>query len=306
VDDKARKKGNKKIIDTQKRGGERQGGDLFIVDNSDETWKAVRYLHDWADIAHTFDIATGYFEIGALLALDGQWQKLDKLRILMGNEVSVRTKKALLEGIKAGAKQALDLSLEREKETNDFLTGVPAIVEAIRSGKIQCRAYIKEKFHAKTYITHAKAAVIGSAALVGSSNFTLPGLTNNVELNIQIRHEVEILQEWYEKHWKEAEDITADILQVIERHTHEYSPFEVYAKALQEFFHGHEMTTSEWELAGQEHGGSHMYHVLDQYQKEGYHALMKIAAQFGGAFLCDGVGLGKTFVGLMVIERLVM
>ena len=81
----------------------KQGGDLFIVDNSDDTWKAVRYLHDWADIAHTFDVATGYFEIGALLALDGQWQKLDKLRIVMGDEVSGRTKKALLEGIKAGA-----------------------------------------------------------------------------------------------------------------------------------------------------------------------------------------------------------
>src|SRR5204862_2956459 len=35
-------------------------------------------------------------------------------------------------------------------------------------------------------------------------------------------------------------------------------------------------------------------------------ALMKIARQYGGAFLCDGVGLGKTFVGLMLIERLVL
>jgi len=280
---------------------EKQGGDLFIVDNSDDAWKAIRYLRDWADIAHTFDIATGYFEIGALLALDGQWQKLDKLRILMGNEVSDRTRKALLAGIKEGAEQALDASIEREKEANDFLTGVPAVVEAIRSGKVLCRAYTKEKFHAKAYITHAKAAVIGSSALVGSSNFTVPGLTRNVELNIQVRREVEILQAWYEKHWNEAEDITPDILRVIERHIREYSPFEVYAKAMQEFFRGHEMTAGEWELTA-----SRMYPVLDQYQKEGYNALMKIAAQFGGAFLCDGVGLGKTFVGLMVIERLVM
>ncbi len=49
-----------------------------------------------------------------------------------------------------------------------------------------------------------------------------------------------------------------------------------------------------------------MYKVLDQYQKEGYHALMKIGSQYGGAFLCDGVGLGKTYVGLMIIERLIM
>jgi len=282
-----------------------QSGDLFIVDNSDIDWKVKRYLQEWADIAHSFDIATGFFEIGALLALDGQWQKLEKLRILMGNEVSMRTKKALVAGIEA-TKNTLDKSIENEKEENDFLIGVPAIVEAIRSKQIQCRIYTKEKFHAKAYITHAKQAVIGSSALVGSSNLTVPGLTTNVELNIQLRREVELLQEWYDRHWKEAEDISEEILKVIERHTREYSPFEVYAKSLREFFRGHEITAGEWELAGPENGGSHVYRVLDQYQKEGYQALMKIARQHGGAFLCDGVGLGKTLIGLMVIERLVM
>src|SRR5438045_6340542 len=76
--------------------------------------------------------------------------------------------------------------------------------------------------------------------------------------------------------------------------------------ALQEFVKGYEMTASEWELAGPDKGGSRMYNVLDQYQKEAYHALLKISRQHGGAFLCDGVGLGKTFVGLMLIERLVL
>ncbi len=33
---------------------------------------------------------------------------------------------------------------------------------------------------------------------------------------------------------------------------------------------------------------------------------MNIARQHTGAFLCDGVGLGKTYVGLMLIERLVL
>jgi superfamily II DNA or RNA helicase len=49
-----------------------------------------------------------------------------------------------------------------------------------------------------------------------------------------------------------------------------------------------------------------MYGILDHYQKEGYHSLLNIARQHNGGFLCDGVGLGKTFVGLMLIERLVM
>jgi superfamily II DNA or RNA helicase len=297
-----------RVIDDKelsKGGGKRQGGDLFIVDNSDANWKVKDYLREWTEIAHTFDIATGYFEIGALLALDGQWQKLDKLRILMGDEVSKRTRKALLAGVET-VTRLLDASIEKEKEKNDFLSGVPAIVEALRSKQIECRVYAKEKFHAKAYITHSNLSVVGSSALVGSSNFTLPGLTDNVELNIQLRREVEILQEWYERHWDVAEDITPNILQVVERHTREYRPFDVYAKALQEYFRGHEMSVGEWELTR-----SRLYKKLDQYQKEGYQALMKIVRQqeaqhgHGGAFLCDGVGLGKTFIGMMVIERLV-
>jgi hypothetical protein len=61
-----------------------KGSDLFIVDNSDDDWNVKTYLSQWTDIASRFDITTGYFEIGVLLALDGQWQQLDKLRILMG------------------------------------------------------------------------------------------------------------------------------------------------------------------------------------------------------------------------------
>ena len=271
-----------------------QGGDLFIVDNSDTDWKVKQYLRDWTELAHSYDIATGYFDIGALLALDGHWQKLEQIRILMGDTVSKSTKKALLEGIS----QKLDESIETEKERNDFLSGVPAIVQAIASKQILCKIYTKAKFHAKAYITHAKQSVIGSSALVGSSNFTLPGLTTNIELNIQIRREVEALQAWYEHYWDEAEEISEDILTVIERHTKEYSPFEVYAKALQEYFKGHEITAGEWELTK-----SQVYPRLDRYQKEGYQAMMKIGGQYSGAFLCDGVGLGKTLIGLMLIER---
>lgn len=272
-----------------------QGGDLFIVDNSDSDWKVRQYLRDWCDIASGFDIATAYFEIGALLALDGQWQKVDKLRILMGDEVSARTRNAVINAVSG----RLDASMEAAKVQDDFLHGVPGIVKALKSGQIECRVYTKTKFHAKTYITHARSAVIGSRALVGSSNFTFPGISSNVELNVHIRTEVDELQKWFEHYWDDAQDVTPDIIKVIERHTREFSPFEVYAKSLQEYFKGHEETVTEWERTK-----SKIWPLLDQYQREGYQALMKIGSNYNGAFLCDGVGLGKTFVGLMVIERL--
>jgi superfamily II DNA or RNA helicase len=273
------------------------GSELFIVDNSDEAWKALRYLHDWCQLSKAIDIASGYFEIGALLGLEDEWQKVDRIRILMGDEVTRRTKAALTEGIRV----RLDASLETEKEKNDFLSGVPAVVEALRAGKIECRVYRKKKFHAKAYITHARLEVVGSFGLVGSSNFTYPGLTENVELNVQISgQQVRVLQEWYEEHWNNAEDVTPEVLRTIERHIREYTPFEVYARALHEYCRQEEISDTRWL---EQH--SRVYPVLDRYQKEGFHKLIAIADEHRGAFLCDGVGLGKTFIGLMVIEYLV-
>ena len=282
---------------------ESKGSELFIVDNSVSGWTGLRYLEEWSSIAKAFDIATGYFDIGALLSLDGKWQRLEKIRILMGAETTHRTRNAMLQAVRAQALDRLDESMEEDKEPNPFLRGTPAILDALRSGQIECRVYDRDKFHAKTYITHAQLEVLGAQALVGSSNFTRPGLTENIELNVQIQsgREVAQLQEWFETHWNEASEVTKAVIETISRHTHPHAPFDIYAKALQEFFRGHELTATEWDETR-----SRMFPHLDRYQKEAYWALMKIARQHRGAFLCDGVGLGKTFVGLMLIERLIL
>lgn len=281
-----------------KRSSARIGSELFIVDNSEDDWKALRYLKDWCQLSKSIDIASGFFEVGALLALDGEWQKLDKIRILMGDEVSRRTKRAF-EAALATASAVLDGSLEGEKHKNHFLSGVGAIVAALRDGSIECRVYRKDKFHAKAYITHARMEVVGSSALVGSSNFTLPGLTDNIELNVQVTGApVAVLQEWYDEHWEVAEDVTLEILKTFERHVRQYAPFEIYSRSLQQYFLGHEETASEWEK-----DKSRIFPVLARYQQDGYGGLLKRAEKYGGAFLCDGVGLGKTFIGLMLIER---
>ncbi|WP_336953093.1 phospholipase D-like domain-containing protein [Sphingobium aromaticivastans] len=281
-----------------KRNSHKTGSELFIVDNSEDDWRALRYIKDWCELSKSIDIASGFFEVGALLALDGEWQKLDKIRILMGDEVSRRTKRAF-EAALSKAAAVLNGSLESEKQKNHFLGGVQAIVAALAEGKIQCRVYRKDKFHAKAYITHARMEVVGSSALVGSSNFTLPGLTENIELNVQVTGApVAVLQEWYNEHWEEAEDVTPDILRTFERHVRQYLPFEIYARSLQQYFLGHEETASEWEK-----NTSRIFPVLARYQQDGYGGLLKRAEKYGGAFLCDGVGLGKTFIGLMLIER---
>jgi superfamily II DNA or RNA helicase len=279
------------------------GGELFVVDNSISGWTGLRYLKEWCAFAESMDVATGYFEIGALLELDGEWQKLKKIRILMGSETTARTKALLVKSLRERAEQRLEDGLNEDKDTNPFGEGIPSIVDALKSRQIEVKVYREGKFHAKCYITHALSEIIGPRALVGSSNFTKPGLTENVELNIQVQSgsEVADLQNWFEVHWERGEEVTDEILTLISRHTREYQPFEIYTKALHEYFHGHEITASEFEESR-----SKVFPQLDQYQKEAYWSLMKIGRQHGGALLCDGVGMGKTFVGLMLIERLIL
>jgi hypothetical protein len=84
------------------------GSELFIVDNSDIDWKVVRYLHDWCQISKAIDCATGNFEIGGLLALNDEWQKVDQFRVLMGSEVTPRTKSAFLQAFQATNTWRLD------------------------------------------------------------------------------------------------------------------------------------------------------------------------------------------------------
>lgn len=263
----------------------------FIVDNTSEEWKALDYVREWCDISDAVDIATGHFEIGAFLALDGAWQKVDKIRLLIGGETSRSTADAIA--------AALDRSIVAERQTGDaFLTGVEAVVDGIRSGKIEIRVYKSKKFHAKAYITHSKLKVVGSAALVGSSNFTRPGLTQNVELNVKFQGpEVVDLQTWYEEHWAQAVPVSAEVLSVLTHNVREFTPFEVYAKALHALTADADPTDKTWEESE-----STIYPLLAPYQREAFHSLVEMAKQWGGGFLTDGVGLGKTFVGLMLTE----
>ena len=282
---------------------------LYVVDNSSEEQSVKQYLTEWCDVSKQMDIATGYLEIGGLLDLDSKWQKLDKIRIILGNEMTRRTQE-VIEAVKQALLDHLRESIDTEQEHNEFLIGVPAIIDAMKTRKIECRVFDKDKFHAKAYITYFRddyrAQFISSMnlpngyALVGSSNFTHAGLTKNIELNVQVDNEVAELQEWFNERWEEGVDITEAILQVIENQCREFSPYDVYLRSMYEYFKSREETISEWE-----NHDSVIYQGLAQYQRDGYNSLIEIANRWSGAFLCDGVGLGKTYVGMMLIERFV-
>jgi len=246
--------------------------------------------------AQRLDIATGAFEIGALATLAPDWKPLEGLRVLMGDETTRRTKQELIQALL----QANDENIETEKERDDTLTGIAAVREAVTRRQIQVRVYSQSRFHAKAYLVQTGAALPVNFAIVGSSNCTTPGLTQNLELNLLTSDQIHVdeLRRWYEGFWEEAEEVNAELLKVIEPHLRQYSPFEAYVKALYEFFLGREKTQETWERTE-----AVLYKVLSRYQRDGYHRALQIAEEWGGCLLCDGVGLGKTFIGLMLIER---
>ena len=271
-------------------------GESFIVDNRDQDRNVLRHLREWCETARSLDVAAGYFDVGSLIRLDGAWQKIDALRILMGAETPEKTAEILTRAL-----AKLDESLELEKRDNLLLSGAEAVVWAMRSRKLRCRVYDRRKFHAKCYLAHGRPDAADSRALVGSSNMTIAGLTQNIELNVRVEGPpVAVLREWYEQRWNEARDAAPELLRALERHVREFSPFEVYARALACLCGRRAPSLDEWENTR-----SRIYPTLAQYQRDGYRDLLKKAERWRGAFLCDGVGLGKTFVGLMLIERLV-
>ncbi len=265
-----------------------------IIDNAGDR-TVLQALAQILPETSELDVATGYFEVSSLLALGEAWHHMDKIRIVMGDETSRRTRQVLLEALT----KLTDESLESHKERDDTLTGLEAIREALQQKRIQVKIYDRAKFHAKCYLMRTRKPQLVNFGLVGSSNFTASGLTTNVELNLLTseQHQLQALCEWFERTWREAKEANEEVLKVIERHLQVFTPFEVWVKALHEYFLGREKPITHWEEYG-----SVVYPHLSKYQQDGYRAALKIADCWGGALICDGVGLGKTYIGAMLLE----
>lgn len=266
-----------------------------IIDNIDDN-TLLKALETLLVKSVNLDIATGTFEIGAFLSLGETWQHLDGIRILMGDETSRRTKEHLLQALREVSEE----SIETAKEKDDTLQGLAQVRSAIRSGKVVVRVYDRAKFHAKLNLMQAEESSPVNFSTVGSSNFTIPGLTQNIELNTFITDPTHIdkLRNWYNERWEESSEVISELLRTIERHLRKHPPFTIYAKALHTYFQGRERPVDEWE-----ENESIIYQTLSRYQKDGYHTALQIADTWDGALICDGVGSGKTYIGLMLLER---
>src|SRR5260370_5945836 len=124
-----------------------------LVDNlGDNTLLSA--LKQLLPFAQALDVATGTFEIGSLLALDGLWQQLEKVRVLMGDEPTRRTRHELIAALKVQSEASIEA--EKERDDTEALTGLESIRTALVDSKVVARIYTRAKFHAKAYYLPTK------------------------------------------------------------------------------------------------------------------------------------------------------
>ncbi|MGC8887917.1 MAG: helicase-related protein [Verrucomicrobiia bacterium] len=265
-----------------------------------------------------FDCLVAYFYISGFHTVYKPLQKTEQIRILIGigttqdtyelittakdnpqpQLFSHSTTKQIIENIVAN-----DLS---ESEDNlNIEQGVQMFIEWIKKGKLQIRAYPSRNLHAKIYIMTFKEGDrdIGRV-ITGSSNFTQAGLEDNLEFNVELKNhsDYEFAKQKFEQLWKNAVDVSEKYIQTIQEKTwlnQNITPYELYLKFLYEYFKDELSRTDEVFTK---------YLPINfkrfEYQEQAVLNAKKILEEYGGVFISDVVGLGKTYVATMLAGQL--
>jgi hypothetical protein len=88
-------------------------------------------------------VATGFLGLGSLLSLDGDWQKVGEIRILLGDAAGRKTRKELVEAFERQNNESPELC----KTADDSLAGIDAVRSAHDARKIRIGVYTRERFH---------------------------------------------------------------------------------------------------------------------------------------------------------------
>jgi len=266
-----------------------------------------------------FDVLVGYFFTSGFHALYKSLEKTKKIRILIG----IGTSKQIVdlaqesENLNQGALQFSSAEVKEQfsKETVDEMSisedsqqvdeGVSKFLEWLKSGKLEIKAYPTSNIHAKLYImTFVKGDRDIGRVITGSSNFTRAGLIDNLELNVELKNRADYdfaLQKFNEL-WENAVDVSDRYIETIRTKTwfnNTITPYELYLKFLYEYFKDELKQAEEV---------SYKY-VPNQFKKLEYQEqavlnAKKILEEYGGVFVADVVGLGKTYISAMLAGQL--
>ena len=234
------------------------------------------------------DVVTAFFNLKALDAIGAQAEALRRLRMLLGKEQE--------QGFVVG--ERLLAELEDAAARGETPAGeIARWRDFVAREQVEVRHYTKVFVHGKAYIVHGVPA-LEAVGIVGSSNFTAAGLTTNLELNAVLKQSAAVrdLQAWFDGLWSEAEDYKTELLELLERFTRTYTPYEIYIKVIYEALRD----KLDQELAEQDEKPSPI--ALADFQHDGYLAAKEILENHGGVLISDSVGLGKTYLAMRLLD----
>ncbi|HWM92256.1 MAG TPA: helicase-related protein [Thermoanaerobaculia bacterium] len=289
--------------------------DLTFLTNEPGKTLRSRFEKLLAADTRLFDCLVGYFFISGFHQLYPVLGSTEKIRILIGLKTD-RTSYDLLQKAKgeqlglsyAETKEQVPATileeLDRAEDTLDVENGVRRFVEWVRSGKLEVRVYPSDKIHAKVYImTFNEGDRDAGRVITGSSNFSQAGLQDNLEFNVELkmRADYDYALAKFNELWGSAVDVTEEYVDTIERKSPyaEFTPYELYLKLLYEYFKGElnrpEELTDTYLPA--------MFRKL-RYQEDAVLSAKRILEEYGGVFLSDVVGLGKTYMSALLAREL--
>src|SRR6266487_5236832 len=263
-----------------------------------------------------FDCLVGYFYISGFHKIYPALENVDKVRILVGLQTD-RTAYELWQHARKDGELSLSHASTKQKVSQDVLdemekapdaqaieTGVHKFVEWLRSGKLEIKAHPSENLHAKVYImTFFEADRDKGRVITGSSNLTQSGLLDNLEFNVELktRADYEFALAKFNELWKLAVDLRKPYEDTVLSRSPfaHFTPYELYLKFLYEYFRDELNRPDELE---------DIYVPDDfkrlKYQEEAVISARKVLEEYGGVFLADVVGLGKTYMAALIAQQL--
>ncbi len=292
--------------------------DLTFITNEPGTTLKDRFEQLIKD-CRFFDCLVAYFYLSGFYALYRALQNTERIRILIG----IGTTKETYDLIKnakdnlqnsprfshSEVKQLIENEIENEmaesEDNQNVEEGVQKFIEWIKTEKLQIRAYPSQNIHAKLYIMTFKEGDRDEGRVItGSSNFTQFGLVDNFEFNVELknRSDYEFAKSKFEELWKDAVDVSEKFVQTINERTwlnQNITPYELYLKLLYEYFKDELTRTDEVFIKYLPQG----FKTLE-YQEQAVINAKKILEEYGGVFISDVVGLGKTYIATMLAGQL--
>jgi len=297
-----------------------------IIDNQSQ--KLTEVIQQFLVDSHRAHMAVGYFFISGLGAVADSLDEIEEWRLLIGDTSNRHTIEQLVEATQSlddtqkaleretyptmfeitrrqqKAQVSVETSLARMSQGDDNESLIDLLIQLMQEERLKVKVFTRGRLHAKAYIfDYFPGRFEDGIAVIGSSNFTLAGLTSNTELNVVVHgnDNHEALLDWFETLWNQAQDFNPNLMHALNHSwaKEAVTPYEIYLKSLYELVRNrldHEdMLDPFWQ--------TEIMAVLTDFQKNAVKRAAQIIREFGGAFVSDVVGLGKSYIGSAIIKH---